>query len=211
MNVKQLAEVHNDDIVDGVMFLRAEPRIFLSAPYQSLTLCAYAKRKSMPFADPPAPPSPKSPRPTLLTLPLELRLKIFTLALLPSHRPSPTSRSPFSLLLTCRAIHHTTRHLPTELYPITFAYDSSRPHLSQLLPAPLRHEWQIAHLRRLAITWLYPSQLPVFLGLKKNEEEEKKKKKVIAAESGGGGKLNDEVNTPPAGGNAAGDDDNGTD
>ncbi|KAL9129676.1 MAG: hypothetical protein Q9175_007230 [Cornicularia normoerica] len=107
-----------------------------------------------------------SPPPTFLTLPVELRSKIFYLALLntPEIRaPDPPYRYSLdlSLLLTNRQVYYETRSIPLALHYVGNKYDPKVDFLSSLRLRP----FQKAALKTLAIEYLYPGDLTHFLAL----------------------------------------------
>lgn len=104
--------------------------------------------------------------PTLLTLPVELRSKIFYLALLntPEVRaPDPPYRRSIdlSLLSTNRQVYHETRAIPPSLHYFGNQYDPKVNFLSSLHLRP----FQIAALKNLIIECLSPADLTHFLAL----------------------------------------------
>jgi len=103
--------------------------------------------------------------PTLLTLPAELRQKIYHHTLNPpvyiplSPRPGDVVPDT-AFLLTCRKIYHEARALPLHLHSTGRPYDPTKPYLASFLKP-----FQAAALRRLSIYYLYPADLKQFVGL----------------------------------------------
>lgn len=112
------------------------------------------------------PSSTTTPTSTLhiLSLPTELRNRIYTLALDQNPLPARPYSSPaapipdLSLLLTNRQIYNEARGLPLQLYGVGREFIPSTPTLGFL------RSWQVANLRRLAITYIYPTYLGAFTG-----------------------------------------------
>ena len=96
---------------------------------------------------------------TFLSIPVELRTKIYNLALHdnPTIIPSSPYRIPnLSLLSTNRQIYHESRSIPLTIYPYGNEYKPSKPFFKILQP------FQIASLRKLSIFYLYPGDLKEF-------------------------------------------------
>ena len=113
-----------------------------------------------------------NPPPTLLTLPIELRSTIFSLAI----RDTPTVRDPespdrfslnLSLLSTNRQIYYETRAIPISLHYFGNSYSPETNFLASLPFRPNPQPFQIASLKTLAIEYLCPSDLTHFLALGK--------------------------------------------
>lgn len=107
-----------------------------------------------------------NPPPTLLTLPVELRSKIFYLALLKtSETTTPDSlyrcSLDLSLLSTNRQVYYETRAIPLALHYFCNPYDPKVNFLSFLRLRP----FQIAALKTLGIEYLWPDDVIHFLGL----------------------------------------------
>ena len=104
--------------------------------------------------------------PTLLTLPVEIRSRIFYLALLDTPEictaEPPYRRSlDLSLLSTNRQVYYETRAIPFSLHEFSKEYNPEVDFLSSLRLRP----FQIAALKTLNIEYLYPGDLQQFLAL----------------------------------------------
>ncbi len=104
--------------------------------------------------------------PTLMTIPLELRSRIFYLALLDTPEilaPDPPYRHSLdlSLLSTNRQVYYETRAIPLALHYFGNQYDPKVNFLSSLRLLP----FQIAALKTLDIEYLCPGDLTHFLAL----------------------------------------------
>ena len=107
-----------------------------------------------------------NPPPTLLTLPLELRSRIFYLALVDKpllHDPDDARRYSLdlSLLSTNRQVYYETRAIPFALHHFGAQYHPEVNFLSSLRLQPL----QLAALKILIIEYLNPSDMAHFLAL----------------------------------------------